>query len=713
MESRDYIDPNQLALNIPKSITPDETTEVKLDGQNFEINTKEIITLLENTIQKHFNSVDYTFLTSTKSLLSHFYYNEKECLSKIKENNYSKKKFYKNLIYESITEIFQQAPEKLTKQVYEGIAKIREILDKKEKNEEKINLELFYNICEEILGTKEIPKFLIKDDIKYIKFRESYQKKEKRPELEEIVSCYKKIESGQLKPFDYILNKNNLFDVFVLSNANDIENNDVLNDIFLQNYKDILSWFNLDMNIRGYDYVFTNFIKITQMEKNGLLENLFIPINIELAQSNDKKKENLLFILISSFFYCILFKMKEEQKKRINEIKQENKENNNINNSRITKFFSNVINCFSTYLKNCDYNLKNLINTLYMYVLHNNNGNHINNNNNISNNNNNNFSIFNDNNNNNNIQNNNNIFSQEENLYYDFKAIEDIILQSEDINIRERFKAIRTKLSLELFHFSPTLIGTFFKRVVNAFTSKIYYYENSIRLNPFQKYVSSNTVTVLISGFGSENDIHSIEWKKYIEAAPRNTNYYFYQWPGDSLAKIILKSLPIGKLDSDLPQVFLESKKKAVISGKMLALIIKSNKFFGNRQINLVAFSLGNHVLKNCIKELSNYNDCKCIINDVTLIAGATTLKNKINWYNRFKKVVGGRIVNCYSEKDYVLKLLYSNCTGNYPIGSHEVFINDGLDGNNIVENFDFTDLNLGHLDYRKKFDEVVRRINA
>ena len=703
MESRDFIDPNKLALNFPKSITPDETTEVKLDGQNFEINTNDIMNLLENTIQKHFNIVDYTFLTSTKSLLSHFYYNERECLSKIKENNYSKKKFYKNLIYESIKEIFQQAPEKLTKAVFEGIEKIRNILDKKEKNEEKINLELFYNICEEIFGTKEVPKFLIKDDIKYIKFRESYQKKEKRPELNEIVSCYKKIESGQLKPFDYIWNKNKLFDVFVLSNANDIENSDAINEIFLQNYKEILSWFNLDINIRGYDYVFTNFIKITEMEKNGLLEDLFIPINIELNQKKENKEENenLLFILISSFFYCILFRMKGEQKNYKDEIKKENKENNNINNSRITRFFSNVITCFSTYLKNCDYNIKNLINSLYIYVMHNNSNNINENNNNNS---------IND--NNNIINNNNNIFSQEENLHYDFKLIEEIIMQSEDINIKERFKSIRSKLSLEVFHFSPTLIGTFLKRVVNAITSNITYYQNFIRLTPFQRYVTSNTVTILISGFGSENDIHSIEWKKYIESAPMNTNYYFYHWPGDSLAKIILKSLPIGKLDSDLPQVFLESKKKAVISGKLLALIIKSNKFFENRQINLVAFSLGNHVVKNCIKELSNYNDCKCIINDVTLIAGATTLKNKINWYNRFKKVVGGRIVNCFSEKDYVLKLLYSNCTGNYPIGSHEVFINDGFDGNNIVENYNFTDLNLGHLDYRKKFDEVIRRIN-
>ena len=85
MESRDFIDPNQLAQNIPTS-TPNEKTEIKLDGQNFEININDILSLLENTVQKHFNTVDYSFLTTAQSLLSHFYYNEKECISKIKKN---------------------------------------------------------------------------------------------------------------------------------------------------------------------------------------------------------------------------------------------------------------------------------------------------------------------------------------------------------------------------------------------------------------------------------------------------------------------------------------------------------------------------------------------------------------------------------------------------------------------------------------------------
>ena len=179
MESRDYIDPNKLASNTPE-LTPGEKTEVKLDGQNFEINTNEILFLLENTVQKYFSSIDYSFLTTIKSLLTHFYYNEKECLSKIKNYNGSKKKFYKNLIYDSINEIFNQAPEKLTKEIFSSIEKIRGILYKKEKNKEEITLDIFYKLEEEILGTKEVPKFLVKNDIKYIKFRENYKRKKKK-----------------------------------------------------------------------------------------------------------------------------------------------------------------------------------------------------------------------------------------------------------------------------------------------------------------------------------------------------------------------------------------------------------------------------------------------------------------------------------------------------------------------------------------------------
>ena len=700
MEDRDYIDPNQLALNIPNQ-TPGEKTEIKMDGKNFEINIDEILDVLKNTSQKNFNSIDYSFLNSSKSILSHFYFNEKECLLKIKSYPYYKRKFYKSLIYDSILEIFKQGPEKIIKEIFDGLGKIKIILDKKEKNYEEINVEDYYKLLEDNLGTKEVPKFLIKDDLKYIKFRENYRNKEKkRPEVEKIISYYKQIKNKNIKPFDYLYNKSILFDIFILSNGKDILDNELVNNILLDNYKEILSWFNLNIDKKSYDYTYNNLININSIEKKVLLESLFIPINNELNNSNNK--EDLYLILFASFYYCILH--------RINDSKDNNNNNTDINlsNSRITKLLSNIIDNLIIYLNNCKYNIKTLFNELFTYSLANTNKNEKEKYQNT---------INNDNSNTINEQNPlKNSFYQEENIEYDFKMIEEKIMESNDNNLKEKFNLVKSKLRIEPIDLPSTLIGTLFKRIVNVFTSNIYYYTNFIRLSPFQRYISSNTLTILVSGFGSENDIHCIEWKKYIENDLQNSTYYFYHWPGDSFTKIIIKSLPIGlggiKFDSDLPKVFIESKNKAKISGKLLSIILRSRLFFGNRQINLVAFSLGTHVVKNCLKELCINDEGKMILNDVIFMAGATTFKDRSNWYKIFKKVVGGRVINCYSKSDNILKYLYSNCTGNEPIGIKKVDINDGKSGKNIVENYDFTDLNLGHLTYRVKFNDILKRIN-
>ena len=567
------------------------------------------------------------------------------------------------------------------------------------KNYEEIKVEDYYKLLEEHLGTREVPKFLIRDDVKYIKFRENYKNKEKkRPEIEKIIIYYNQIKNKNIKPFDYIYNKSILFDIFILSNGKDILDNELINNILLENYKEILSWFNLNIEKKNYDYIYNNFININSIEKNGLIDSFFIPINNEL--NNPNNNEDLYLILFASFYYCILHKIIDSKDNNFNN-------DINISNSRITKLLSNVIDNLIIYLKYCKYNIKSLFNELYTYSLSqinknekekykntiNDNSNEINDKDPLQ-----------------------KSFYQEENIDYNFKMIEEKIMESDDNNLKEKFNLIKSKFKIEPMDFPSTLIGTLFKRIVNVFTSNIYYYANFIRLSPFQKYISSNIVTIFVSGFGSESDVHCLQWKKYIENDSKNSTYYFYHWPGDSFTKIIIKSLPIGlkgiKFDSDLPKVFIESKNKAKISGKLLSIILRSRLFFGHRQINIVAFSLGNHVVKNCLKELSKNDEGKMIINDVIFMAGATTFKDRANWYKIFKNTVGGRIVNCYSKSDNILKYLYSNCMGNEPIGIKEVDINDGKNGKNIVENYDFTDLNIGHLDYREKFNDILKRIN-
>ena len=211
MEDREHIDPNKLALNSPTQ-TPGEKTEINMGGNNFELNITEIMSVLEKTSRKYFTSIDYTSLTTSKSLLSYFYLKEKECISIIKSYPYYKKKFYKSLIYDSILEIFKQGPEKLIKKIFDGIGNIKIKLNKKERNYEEIKLEDYYKLLEQELGTRDVPKFLIRDDLKYIKFRGNYKNKEKKLiEIEKVIIYCKKLKEGKIKPFDYIFNKSIFF----------------------------------------------------------------------------------------------------------------------------------------------------------------------------------------------------------------------------------------------------------------------------------------------------------------------------------------------------------------------------------------------------------------------------------------------------------------------------------------------------------------------
>ena len=672
-------------LNGSNNETPEGITEIIIEGKKIQININEINLILENTIQNYFKKDDYSNFTSTKNLLYYFYINEKECLNKINSFPKHKKKFYKLIIYDSIKEIFKQSSDKLVSEIFENLDKIRKHIEKNE-----ITIEEFYKLLEEKMGIKDVPKFLIKNDIKYIKMKEKMNKKEQNsPEFKKILEYYKKLINGTIPPFNLFKNKNILFNIFVLSNVKDIGTNKLIEDIFFENYCEIRSWFGLTQNLEDYQNVLVNFVFISDLEIKTLLESFSTQINIEF---NDKNND-LFFILISSFFYCIMNKMKDLNN---------NKDEINGLDSYCIIFLKNIIETLSIYINPYKYNIKLLINFLYKYALSNK-KNNINTN------------II----NNNSINNNNNkinIFAQEESIDYDLFLIEEIINHFKDNNLKERFKQIKSKFKLESFQFSRSFLGTLFQKISDKFTSKFYYYSNFIRLIPFQKYINSNTITILISGFGSESDDYCISWKNFIENNPINTTYYFYQWPGDSFIKIIIESLPLffGKVifDSNLPGVFHESKEKAKYSGKLLSIILQSKKFFGNdKKINLVGFSLGSHIIKNCIKDLDEYKDSKNIINDVILLGGATTFNNKLKWYKRFTDIVGGRIINCYSNEDQILKKLYVTGIGKEPIGKNIVDINDGIGGKNIIENFDFSDLLLGHLNYRENFDLILKRI--
>ena len=95
-------------------------------------------------------------------------------------------------------------------------------------------------------------------------------------------------------------------------------------------------------------------------------------------------------------------------------------------------------------------------------------------------------------------------------------------------------------------------------------------------------------------------------------------------------------------------------------------------------------------------------------------MGGATVIEEyeKNKWKNIFRENVSGRIINCYSKCDNVLSMLFKACIFKSPIGIQRLDIKGEYGEYQIVEDYDFSDIQLGHTEYRQNFDKILNRIN-
>ena len=207
--------------------------------------------------------------------------------------------------------------------------------------------------------------------------------------------------------------------------------------------------------------------------------------------------------------------------------------------------------------------------------------------------------------------------------------------------------------------------------------------------------INSNTITILIDGFRTEGQDESIQWEGFLNYFENQTLFYSYKWPSFDV----------------LGWKFQKAQRRAEICGEILANIIIT-KQFKDYQINLVGFSLGNHVIKHCLQTLyeiyQNSEGAKFAnLKNIMFIAGATEIENTDNWRNCFKKLIGGRIINIYSKEDSVI--FWSNffrilkkSIGNRPLK----IIDNENPTKELVENYEFQ---YGHLDC--DYTEIISKI--
>ena len=147
---------------------------------------------------------------------------------------------------------------------------------------------------------------------------------------------------------------------------------------------------------------------------------------------------------------------------------------------------------------------------------------------------------------------------------------------------------------------------------------------------------------------------------------------------------------------------FSVAKARADKAGEVLADAI-INKAQGERPVNLIGYSLGARVIYTCLKTLAARRAFG-LVESVVMI-GAPTPSDTSHW-RVMRSVVSGRLVNVYSENDYVLGFLYRTSSIQYGIAGLQKV--EGLPG---VENVDVSESVSGHLRYRYLVGHILQKI--
>lgn len=711
------------------------------------INENEVYDFLNNTFNEYFNEKIIFELSKMnfKDFLINVEKNEQLCLNYIEtkfKDNILKKIIYKKFLNNSLYELFSHH-----KNLYE-----------------------FYNTFEKnqfnLYSNKNIvmPKFLYKIVKKKIKQQNLYAKE--KPEINinlfleddafpQTLIILKNILGNNCIPFGNLTPKKLFFDIFILSNQEYLKNEKTIYNLILDNYSFLNKIFELNFEINYFEDYLDNLIYDID---NSMLRDSIKLIKKIIEDKIEDNNKNIYLLILASYFY-IIKNLSTINKKY--EILSYNKIDILINNTieNIHKYLYFKINqnkknfdSFSLKLNNfleknssnydCPFNLVKTLNYLYIFYFKENynnlnevleyNINEINNGKKL-------FFL-------NYLKNNllyifSNIFSKEkifiENIVnnfkkYEFMDIENVLKNNSQLfNKFEEYSKNINKLDFTYNLLSFTNVKNFISLISEIILKKNIiqtYKTNKISLTPCYNCSPCNNITILISGFGSENDDNYKNWSKLIETQNIQTFYYFFNWPSNNLFKMFLNvivDLIRSNYKLELRSNFLDAENRSIYSGKILGLILADKKIFPNMKINLIGFSLGTSVILNCLKELYE-NNCFDIINNVVFLGGAAVISN--DYKKIFDRVVKRKIINCYSKEDNILKIFkLNNGLIDEPIGSDKIDFKDNNENNvknsfclldvdkndeeNKVENFDLSYLKLGHLKYRAQLDEIFKII--
>jgi hypothetical protein len=161
---------------------------------------------------------------------------------------------------------------------------------------------------------------------------------------------------------------------------------------------------------------------------------------------------------------------------------------------------------------------------------------------------------------------------------------------------------------------------------------------------------------------------------------------------------------PIGLLKASrvIDNPFSVAKGRAEKAGEVLADAL-INKAQGERPVTLIGYSLGARVIYSCLMSLAKRKAFGLVENVVMM--GSPTPSDTSDW-RIMRTVVSGRLVNVFSQNDYVLGFMYRTSSIQYGIAGLQKV--EGLPG---VENVDVSEDVSGHLRYRYLVGSILKKI--
>ncbi|KAK6528449.1 hypothetical protein TWF281_009689 [Arthrobotrys megalospora] len=145
-------------------------------------------------------------------------------------------------------------------------------------------------------------------------------------------------------------------------------------------------------------------------------------------------------------------------------------------------------------------------------------------------------------------------------------------------------------------------------------------------------------------------------------------------------------------------------KTRAEKAGKILADAL-INRVQGNRPVTLVGYSLGSRVIYSALVELAERRAFGLVENVYML--GSAIPSSGEGWIG-VRSVVSGRVVNVYSEKDYILGYLYRTSAVQFGVaGLQSITWPEG------VESVDMSESVEGHLRYRFLVGDIVGKVGG